>query len=343
MGRQVAGNGFLRAAVAAKAPGPLYCYTGAQASAEAFARIVHGFDPAVDCGWITGDKPRQIASAGGVLYLGDATLPTFARMRLRAGIGAYSLCGVTHTTATPGALQAIADQLSAPVAPWDALVCTSAAVAETVRRVHEAETEMLRWRLGPQVRIATPQLPVIPLGVHTADFDFDAAERAAARQALGVAEDEVVALFVGRLTFTGKHHPFAMYRGLEAAARRTGRRVVLVQCGWAPNATIQGAFEQGPQDFAPAVRAMLVEGRDDAARRQAWAAGDVFVSLSDGIQETFGLTPIEAMAAGLPCVVTDWNGYRDTVRDGVDGFRVPTWAPAPGRPARPSRASSRAR
>jgi hypothetical protein len=36
------------------------------------------------------------------------------------------------------------------------------------------------------------------------------------------------------------------------------------------------------------------------------------------------------MAAGLPVVVTDWNGYRDTVRDGVDGFRVPTWAPARG-------------
>jgi hypothetical protein len=33
------------------------------------------------------------------------------------------------------------------------------------------------------------------------------------------------------------------------------------------------------------------------------------------------------MAAGLPAVVTDWNGYRETVRDGIDGFRVNTWAP----------------
>ena len=28
------------------------------------------------------------------------------------------------------------------------------------------------------------------------------------------------------------------------------------------------------------------------------------------------------MAAGLPVVVSDWDGYRDTVRDGVDGFRI---------------------
>jgi hypothetical protein len=34
------------------------------------------------------------------------------------------------------------------------------------------------------------------------------------------------------------------------------------------------------------------------------------------------------MAAGLPAVVSDWNGYKDTVRDGVDGFRIATWAPA---------------
>jgi hypothetical protein len=33
------------------------------------------------------------------------------------------------------------------------------------------------------------------------------------------------------------------------------------------------------------------------------------------------------MAGGLPVVVSDWNGYRDTVRDGIDGFRVRTMAP----------------
>ena len=36
------------------------------------------------------------------------------------------------------------------------------------------------------------------------------------------------------------------------------------------------------------------------------------------------------MAAGLASVVSDWNGYRDTVRDNVDGFRIPTISPGPG-------------
>jgi starch synthase len=45
------------------------------------------------------------------------------------------------------------------------------------------------------------------------------------------------------------------------------------------------------------------------------------------LQETFGQAPIEAMAAGLPVVVTDWDGCRhnhNTVRHGEDGILVPT-------------------
>jgi starch synthase len=73
-----------------------------------------------------------------------------------------------------------------------------------------------------------------------------------------------------------------------------------------------------------------LDGRQASARTQAWSAADVFCSLSDNIQETFGIAPIEAMAAGLPVVVSDWDGYKDTVRHGVDGFRVPTLMPSAG-------------
>ena len=54
------------------------------------------------------------------------------------------------------------------------------------------------------------------------------------------------------------------------------------------------------------------------------ASSDIFISLSDNFQETFGITPLEGMASGLPVVVSDWDGYRDTVRDQIDGFTIPT-------------------
>ena len=75
---------------------------------------------------------------------------------------------------------------------------------------------------------------------------------------------------------------------------------------------------------------MTLDGRVAENRDTAWSGADVLCSLSDNIQETFGIVPVEAMAARLPVVVTDWDGYKDTVRDGVDGFRIPTLAPQPG-------------
>jgi len=61
-----------------------------------------------------------------------------------------------------------------------------------------------------------------------------------------------------------------------------------------------------------------------------WAAGDIFLSLIDNMQESFGLTPIEAMAAGLPRVISDWDGYRDCVTDSEDGFLIRTAQPPAG-------------
>jgi hypothetical protein len=62
----------------------------------------------------------------------------------------------------------------------------------------------------------------------------------------------------------------------------------------------------------------------DAVRDDFMKAADIFVSPVDSMQESFGLTPVEAMACGIPQVVADWSGYRETVIDGVTGFHIPT-------------------
>ena len=120
-----------------------------------------------------------------------------------------------------------------------------------------------------------------------------------------------------------------MYRALERASGATGRKVILVECGWHANESIQVLLQMLQMQHVHPGR-ILLDGRDPDQLAMSWACADLFCSLSDNIQETFGITPIEAMAAGLPVVVTDWDGYRDTVRDGVDGFRVPTYMPPPG-------------
>lgn len=330
MGRQAAGAGFLRAAVANRSDGPLFGFSPGGRDGETFIKLVSDIDPKADARWIPPERTLEAFEGIGTVYWPAPGLVEPARARLRKGPAAYSLCGVTHTTATHRVMDGVCDMLAAPVMPWDALICTSTSVADTVKTWFESEGDYLRWRFGPSASLTLPQLPVIPLGVHAADFDFNAAEKSAARRKLGIGEDEVVALFLGRLIFHGKAHPFPMYVGLERAMRETGKRIVLIQCGRAPLPEIEAALRDGAAEFCPSVRVVFTDGYDAQARRLSWASADFFISMSDNIQETFGLTPIEAMAAGLPALITDWNGYKDTVRDGVDGFRIPTFAPPPG-------------
>jgi D-inositol-3-phosphate glycosyltransferase len=71
------------------------------------------------------------------------------------------------------------------------------------------------------------------------------------------------------------------------------------------------------------VRVML--GISDRVKESLLSTADIFVSAADSVMESFGLTPLEAMASGVPQVVSDWDGYRDTVRDRETGFLVPTY------------------
>ena len=105
---------------------------------------------------------------------------------------------------------------------------------------------------------------------------------------------------------------------------------MLIECGWHANEFIENAFEEAAKTICPSVRAVTLDGRDPKNRDMAWSSADIFCSLSDNIQETFGIVPLEAMAASLPVVVSDWNGYKETVRHKIDGFRVPTLSTAPG-------------
>src|SRR5436190_5191420 len=327
MGRQSAGAGFIKA-VAATRPQHLFCHAQTRADAEDFKRTVEtngGEGTAIS--WIPLMRPKGLHQAG-LYYRPDANIASDAwRRAAHGGDRAYSICGVTHTTATHIIMESLAALITAPLHSWDALVCTSQAVRDSVRSVLEAAADHMKDRLGA-TRIPMPQIPLIPLGVDCKAFEFGIDARKEARKDLGIEGDETVVSFIGRLSFHSKAHHVPMYLALEQAAQ--GKRVVLLQAGWFGNQSVEAAFRDEARLFCPSVRCLFVDGRDPKTRDQVWAATDIFTSLVDNFQETFGLTPIEAMAAGLPAVVSDWNGYRDTVRDGIDGFRVPTLSMPPG-------------
>lgn len=340
MGRHAAGEGFLRAYVQtagnSEAPGEASCLALNPAAAGRFRDLVAEIDARVS---VRAYGPAQLGATRrtGTLYLPGPDLGHWGRLRDADNAHAYSLCGVTHTISSIGAIELIQDFLSSPVTPWDSLVCTSRVVRESVEMLLDAREDFLLSRLGVS-RVAgkapRPALPIIPLGVDTERYAPNAKARAHWRQALGIGAEDVAFLFMGRLSFHAKAHPLSMFQALEAAIGTlppNGPKVHLILAGWFANEAIERVFREGAKDFAPNLQLHVVDGRENDVRFGIWSAADVFLSLSDNYQETFGLTPIEAMACGLPVVVSDWNGYRDTVPDGVVGFRIPTMAlPAGG-------------
>ncbi len=328
MGRHVAGESFLKAALKYSSITDLWIQVENNKHIKQFKSI------AESCGRHEKIHSINRSSLGnlcnpGCLFLPGPDIGGWARHRYRFGNASWSLCGITHTTASTKAMDAIEDILTAPVQPWDALICTSRAVQNNVRRILDAKADYLRRRLGAS-KFILPELPIIPLGVHADDFTYSNSVSLQARKRLNIQPDDVVVLFVGRLSFHGKAHPLVMYQALERATSITSRRVVLIECGWHANEHIQQAFSSAAEEVCPSVRCISLDGRDPEQLALSWSCADIFCSLSDNIQETFGITPIEAMAAGLPVVVSDWDGYRDTVRDGIDGFRIPTRMPPPG-------------
>lgn len=330
MGREVASEAFLRAFFHYGDVERYYCLANTQADFDQFAAACRMWREDCPAVWIPRVQPASLAEPG-CLFHADPVLGTLAWQRRRYGVGAYSLCGVTHTTCTHSVMDAIGSLLTEPLYAWDALVCTSSVVRATVEQILDDWGAYLRSRLGacapPRV-----QLPVIPLGVDTAAFDDPHRERTrlAVRRTLGIHAEEFVALYMGRLAFHAKAHPWQMYLALERAAARTRKSLCLILSGWFPNAEIETEFKARARALCPRVKTVYIDGNQPEFRRRIWHAADVFLSLADNIQETFGLTPIEAMAAGLPVVVSDWDGYKDTVRHGLDGFRVPIVTPAAG-------------
>ncbi len=128
---------------------------------------------------------------------------------------------------------------------------------------------------------------------------------------LGIENDAVLACYLGRLG-EEKRLDALFDRYLEVTGRSRRAALVLVGEGPLRERLEKRAREGGAAwctEFTGPVPHDRVPGH--------LASADLFVSTS--MSEAHPLTVLEAMAAGLPPVVCDGPGMRDTVTDGVDG------------------------
>ena len=327
IGRRVAGKSFLEGYLRHAGRGrlALAAETGEHLDAfETFARD-RGWTGPIDA--MSAHAPARLAMAGALMLPGP-NLADAAWVRRRHGDAAYSLAGVAHTVATRRIAFGLFENLVAPVQPWDAIVCPSRAVRDVIQSHLEAGAAHLRERFAA-ADAPTPQLPVIPLGVDAGAFGHDPKERAEWRALYAPASDAVVVMTMARFSVYEKMHVAPLLIALERVAARTARPLALWLVGWFANAEDERLYRGAVAELAPSVHIRLLDGRDAGVRATIWNGADLFAHPVDNLQETFGIAPVEAMAAGLPVVAADWDGLRDTVADGETGFLVPTaMAPA---------------
>lgn len=325
MGRNAAGESFLKGYLSySKQEESLWIYNNNKEDVIYFSSLAKRYNRNERIIQVSNKRFGRLRDAS-ILYYPGPDIAEQARRRRFFGDTGWSICGITHTTASSAATNGIIDLVSAPVREWDGLICPSTAVKGHVLNIISAQKEYMRNELGA-TQFSIPEMPVIPLGINMQEFVFSEHFKVKSRASLGLDDDTIVFLYVGRLSFHAKANPIQMYKALEFSSRKTKKNIVLIECGWFANDWIRDAFVEAAKKICPSVRVIHLDGRVSEERAKAWSAADIFCSLSDNIQETFGIVPLEGMAAGIPVVVSDWNGYKDTVSDGVEGFRIPSMA-----------------
>ena len=148
------------------------------------------------------------------------------------------------------------------------------------------------------------------------------------RKFLNIAEKDVVGLYFGRLDFLKKAQPTPIFLAMELAQRELSNiSLHLMVVGQFGDRLNEREIKTLAANFSPGIRIHWFDGNDSDITESCWHVADFFFSLPDNVQETFGLTVLEAMAASLPCIVSDWSGLKETVVHGKTGFRIPTVTP----------------
>ena len=191
----------------------------------------------------------------------------------------------------------------------DAVVAVSGAVYGRLRRDFPRFPDFVR---------------LIPNGVEMEQFTRPgtadaAAQRAQARQSLGLPGDALVLGMVGRLDAKGQRQLLSVLPRLRAycpslcavfigSEGKPGEQAALTALAKGGGFNDRVVFT-GPRPDVPALLPAL----------------DVLVHLPT--DEAFGLALAEGMASGLPTVATDIGGCREVVRDGLSGALVPPGDP----------------
>ena len=258
-----------------------------------------------------------------LFYSGDPYLAYWIELRDAFSCQAFPIVGRVHALSQDISLGAWRSLLQAPSCALDTILCSSKASKHVVQNLLHVAGERTSCRFSGN-------LIDIPLGVDSVETG---SSQASARNLLGLPSAGMIFLCLGRLSPVDKSDLHPLLQAIAELHNRYGiQNCYLYICGQSSESDdyvaslARLAGELGIEQQVLFNFELLADQKS-----LAYAAADVFVSLPDSVQESFGLTPVEAMSAGLPVVLSDWDGYRELICHGQQGYLVPTiWGDVDG-------------
>lgn len=269
--------------------------------------------------------------------------PHLARLRNAHSRALFPITGPIHSLSYPDYPAAFLHHLWAGATQRDCIIATSRAGRAAVEQFfdHLRQGFGLASTPGPSLRIVPlgvdPELAETPILGNEVRQDL----RDGLRKELGLPSERALILVLGRISHASKMDVLPLIRalsrlfsGYDGAAKVAPQSVALVLAGWTDD---DDTFPQTLVDIGARLGLTVLLEKRPGERRKAklLAACDIFASIADNPQETFGLTILEAQAAGLPVVASDYSGYRDLLEHGAAGLLVPTLGPAANASASP--------
>ena len=231
----------------------------------------------------------------------------------------FAICCIVHAVLFPDITSSLLSALI-HAQKFDRFIATSCAAVDamSVLLVQTKEKLLSAFPMLHEEDVHLPNVTLVPLGV---DDEYAVADRQDAREQLGIPQDAIVLLWVGRLTEHYKADLDPLLRTFHIL-RNTFPKLYLVLAGNTVQAQrygLKGQVAETEQQIK------IINNFPRSYKPVIYGCADIFVSPVDNVQESFGLSLLEAMVSGLPVVASDWSGYRDIVIDGVTGYLIRTF------------------
>ena len=156
---------------------------------------------------------------------------------------------------------------------------------------------------------------VVPYGIDLDTRRLDPTTRADVRRHYGMGDDDVIVTIAARL-MEGKGHELLL-DAMDAATAAAPRLTLLVTGDGPLRAQLEAQARSLPEGT------VWFLGFIDDTRGMIGASDIVVFPTLPSLGEGFGLTALEAMAAGVPVIASDTGALPEVVADGRTGLIVP--------------------